>query len=108
MLKTALLFLLTAVAEIVGCYLPSLWLRQGRSAWLLVPAAAALALFAWLLSLHPGASGRVYATYGAVYVSVALVWLRVVEGATLTVRDLVGSAVVLAGMAILMGGRHRG
>lgn len=108
MLKTALLFLLTAVAEIVGCYLPSLWLRQGHSAWLLIPAAAALALFAWLLSLHPGAAGRVYAAYGAVYVSVALVWLRVVEGATLTVRDLVGSAVVLAGMAILMGGRHRG
>jgi len=33
-MKTLLLFLLTAVAEIVGCYLPSLWLRKGGSAWL--------------------------------------------------------------------------
>jgi len=57
--KTFLIFAVTAVAEIVGCYLPYLWLQQGRSAWLLVPAAASLALFAWLLSLHPSAAGRV-------------------------------------------------
>ena len=58
-LTTLGLFLATALAEIVGCYLPWLWLRQGRSAWLLLPAAASLALFAWLLTLHPAAAGRV-------------------------------------------------
>ena len=61
-LKTLGLFAATAVAEIVGCYLPWLWLRQGHSAWLLLPAALSLALFAWLLTLHPQASGRVVAT----------------------------------------------
>ena len=71
-MKTLVLFLLTALAEIVGCYLPWLWLRQHGSAWLLLPAAASLALFAWLLTLHPTASGRVYAAYGGVYVCVAL------------------------------------
>lgn len=104
MLRTALLFVLTAVAEIVGCYLPYLWLREGKSPLLLIPAALSLALFAWLLTLHPTAAGRVYAAYGAVYVSVALVWLWVVEGVPLTLRDLVGSVVVLAGMGILMSG----
>lgn len=69
---TLALFLATALAEILGCYLPWLWLRQGRSAWLLLPAAASLALFAWLLTLHPAAAGRVYAAYGGVYVAVAL------------------------------------
>ncbi len=103
MLRTALLFVLTAVAEIVGCYLPYLWLREGKSPLLLIPAALSLALFAWLLTLHPTAAGRVYAAYGAVYVSVALVWLRIVKGVPLTFRDLVGSVVVLAGMGILMG-----
>ena len=102
-LRTALLFVLTAVAEIVGCYLPYLCLREGKSPLLLIPAALSLALFAWLLTLHPAAAGRVYAAYGAVYVSVALVWLRVVERVPLTFRDLVGAAVVLAGMGILMG-----
>ena len=103
MLKTALLFVLTAVAEIVGCYLPYLWLREGKSPLLLIPAALSLALFAWFLTLHPTAAGRVYAAYGAVYVSVALVWLRLVEGVPLTFRDLLGGVVVLAGMGILMG-----
>ena len=46
---------------------------------LTLPKALSLALFAWLLTLHPTAAGRVYAAYGAVYVSVALVWLRVVD-----------------------------
>ncbi|MEX0677347.1 MAG: YnfA family protein [Pirellulales bacterium] len=68
---TASLFVVTAIAEIVGCYLPYLWLRQGRSPLLLVPAALSLAVFAWLLTLHPTAAGRVYAAYGGVYVSVA-------------------------------------
>lgn len=43
--RTLGLFVLTALAEIVGCYLPWFWLRQGATAWLLVPAAASLALF---------------------------------------------------------------
>ena len=45
-MKTLLLFIATALAEIFGCYLPWLWLKQGKSVWLLLPAAASLALFA--------------------------------------------------------------
>lgn len=101
-LKTLGLFLLTALAEIAGCYLPWLWLRQDKSIWLLVPAALSLALFAWLLSLHPAAAGRVYAAYGGVYILVAIGWLWAVDGIRPTVWDLTGSAVALAGMAIIM------
>lgn len=101
-IKTILLFLLTAVAEIVGCYLPYLWLTQGKSAWLLVPAGLSLAVFAWLLSLHPAAAGRVYAAYGGVYIFVAILWLWAVDGIRPTAWDLAGSSVALAGMAIIM------
>lgn len=101
-IKTILLFLVTAVAEIVGCYLPYLWLTQGKSAWLLIPAACSLAAFAWLLSLHPTAAGRVYAAYGGVYIFVAIVWLWLVDGIRPTTWDIVGSAVALAGMAIII------
>ena len=97
-----MLYLLTAVAEIVGCYLPYLWLREGRSVWLLLPAAASLALFAWLLSLHPAAAGRVYAAYGGVYVGVAILWLWLVDGIRPTTWDVLGSGVALAGMAIIV------
>lgn len=104
MLKTYLLFLLTALAEIVGCFLPYLWLRKDGSIWLLVPAMLSLALFVWLLSLHPAASGRVYAAYGGVYVATALAWLYFVDGIKLSVYDLVGAGVALLGMAIIVMG----
>ena len=101
-MKTLLLFVATALAEIVGCYLPWLWLRKGASAWLLLPAAASLALFVWLLSLHPTASGRVYAAYGGVYVTVAVVWLWTVDAVRPTRWDLAGALLCLAGMAVIM------
>lgn len=106
-LKTVGLFALTALAEIIGCYLPYLWLKQGYSIWLLVPAAISLAAFAWLLTLHPHAAGRVYAAYGGVYVSMALLWLWAVESVRPSVTDWLGVAVVLLGMLIIMfGPRH--
>jgi len=101
LLKVAFLFAVTAVAEIVGCYLPWLVLKQGKSAWLLLPAAFSLALFAWLLTLHPSAAGRTYAAYGGMYIAVALVWLYFVDGIALTRWDLVGAAIALVGMAVI-------
>lgn len=100
-MRTLLLYFVTAMAEIVGCYLPWLVLKQGRSAWLLVPAALSLAAFAWLLTLHPTAAGRTYAAYGGMYIAVALVWLRVVDGVALTRWDVAGAGVALVGMAII-------
>jgi len=107
LLKTALLLVATALAEIVGCFLPYLWLRKGGSILLLVPAAASLALFVWLLTLHPAASGRVYAAYGGVYVATALVWLRFVDGIELSALDWAGAAIALCGMAIIVSGWSR-
>ena len=101
-LKTITLFLITALAEITGCYLPYLWLKQEKSPWLLLPAALSLALFAWLLTLHPTASGRVYAAYGGVYIFVAVLWLWAVDGIKPTIWDCFGSAVALTAMAIIM------
>ncbi|CAM5353627.1 Small multidrug resistance family-3 protein OS=Eoetvoesiella caeni OX=645616 GN=DFR37_101246 PE=3 SV=1 [Eoetvoesiella caeni] len=100
-LKIAGLFAATAVAEITGCYLPWLVLKQGKPAWLLIPAAISLALFAWLLTLHPNAAGRTYAAYGGMYIAVALVWLHFVDGVQLTRWDVAGAFVALLGMAII-------
>jgi small multidrug resistance family-3 protein len=100
-LKLTGLFAMTALAEIFGCYLPWLMLKQGKPAWLLLPAALSLALFAWLLTLHPTAAGRTYAAYGGMYIAVALLWLRFVDGIALTRWDLLGAALALAGMAVI-------
>jgi small multidrug resistance family-3 protein len=101
LLRLALLFALTAVAEIVGCYLPWLVLKQDKSPWLLLPAALSLALFAWLLTLHPTAAGRTYAAYGGMYIAVALLWLRLVDGVALTRWDVAGASIALLGMAVI-------
>ncbi len=100
-MKTLGLYFMTALAEIVGCYLPWLWLKHNGSAWLLIPAVASLAAFAWLLTLHDAASGRVYAAYGGVYISTAILWLWAVDGIRPSSWDLVGAAVALAGMGII-------
>lgn len=96
------LFLATALAEIVGCYLPYLWLKDRAPAWVLVPAAVSLAVFVWLLSLHPHAAGRVYAAYGGVYVATAIAWLWAIDGVRPSAWDVVGSLVAISGMAIIM------
>ncbi|MEX6213400.1 YnfA family protein [Providencia hangzhouensis] len=98
------LFFITALAEIAGCYFPYLWMKKQGGAWLLIPAALSLMLFVWLLTLHPEASGRIYATYGGIYIVTALAWLKVVDGVSLTVTDWVGALVVLIGAGIIISG----
>lgn len=107
MLKIALLFFATALCEIIGCYLPWLWLKRGATPLLLIPAGVALMLFVWLLTLHPAASGRVYAAYGGVYILTALIWLRIVDGVKLSLYDWTGAAVAFCGMLIIVAGWGR-
>lgn len=99
--RVFVLFVVTAIVEIVGCYLPYLWLKREGSILLLLPAAAALAAFVWLLSLHPHAAGRTYAAYGGIYIVVALGWLLLVQRIVPDRWDLIGGAVTLIGMAII-------
>jgi small multidrug resistance family-3 protein len=104
--RTAGLYFLTAIAELLGCYLPLLWLTGKGTAWLLLPAALSLAVFVWLLTLHPAASGRVYAAYGAVYIATALGWLYVVDGVKPVWSDYLGVGLALLGAAAIALG-HR-
>ncbi len=107
LIQTGLLFVLTAMAEIIGCYLPYLWLRENASVWLLFPAALSLAVFVWLLSLHPTESGRVYAAYGGVYVSVAIAWLWLIDGVQPSRWDFFGMAFMLTGMLVIIYGSSK-
>lgn len=100
------LFTATAIAELIGCYLPLLWLSGKGSPWLLVPAALSLVAFVWSLSLHPMASGRIYASYGAVYISAASAWLWLVDGIKPSWSDMVGVGLALCGAGVIAFG-HR-
>ncbi|MCL9782258.1 YnfA family protein [Vibrio sp. S4M6] len=95
------LFFLTAIAEIIGCYLPYLWLNQNKSVWLLLPAALSLTVFSWLLTLHPDDAGRTYAMYGGIYVVTAILWLWGIERVMPSRWDITGGLVILFGVAII-------
>ncbi|MBT0725672.1 YnfA family protein [Rosenbergiella sp. S61] len=97
------LFVITAIAEIIGCYLPWLVVKQGRPLILLIPAVLALLIFSGLLTLHPAAAGRTYAAYGGIYVLVALAWLRWVEDISLGRDDYLGAFIIFMGVLVIMG-----
>ena len=101
-IPTFFLFLITAIAEILVCYFPYLILNQGKSHWLWIPAALSLLIFVWLLTLHPAASGRIYAAYGGIYIFTALLWLRYVDQVSLTRWDLLGGIVVILGALLII------
>lgn len=98
-------FVIAAACEIAGCYTVWMWLRLGRSGWWLVPGALPLALFAVILTRIDAAfAGRAFAAYGGVYIVSSLAWLIVIERTVPRMTDIIGSAVCLAGAAIILYG----
>ncbi|GAT34531.1 small multidrug resistance family-3 protein [Terrimicrobium sacchariphilum] len=95
------LYVVTAVAEIAGCYAIYAWVRLGKPVWWLVPGAMALLLFGYLLTMHSGPAGRIYAAYGAVYIAASVVWMWAIEKHAPDRWDSIGVTVCLIGAAII-------
>lgn len=95
------LYAVTALFEIVGCYLPMLHVTGRCGLWVYPVAAVALSVFVWLLTLHPIESGRVYAAYGGIYILVSIGWLWAVDRIRPTPWDLAGLVICLAGALII-------
>lgn len=94
--------MLTALAEIFGCYCVYVWFKKAASNWFLALAALCLILFAWLLFLHPEASGRIYATYGGIYIALSISWLKFVDNIKLSTFVLIGAGIILLGTLVIV------
>lgn len=93
--------------EIAGCYAIWMWLRLGRSAVWLAPAAVSLVLFAVALTrVRSDFAGRAFAAYGGIYIVASLLWGRIVEGRRADLWDLGGAGLCLAGAAAILLGRR--
>jgi small multidrug resistance family-3 protein len=104
-MSSVLIFALTALAEIAGCFAFWAWLRLGKSVLWLIPGTLSLIVFAWLLTyVESDAAGRTYAAYGGVYIVASLLWLWAIEGARPDRWDLLGGAICLIGAAIILFG----
>lgn len=102
-MSTAAWYVLAALCEIAGCFAVWIWLRQGGSAWWLVPGIAALVVFAVALTrVEADHAGRAFAAYGGVYIAASIAWLWAVERHLPDRWDLIGGAVALAGAAIIV------
>nr|WP_244985015.1 YnfA family protein [Acetobacter persici] len=102
-MKPFLIYLAAGFAEIAGCFAVWLWLKEGRSAWLLLPGLVSLILFALLLTrIESDSASRAYAAYGGVYITASLVWMRVVEGRMPDKWEILGALVCLAGASLIL------
>ena len=102
-LRSVLLFVLAAVAEIGGAWLVWQGLREHRG-WLWVGAGfIALGLYGVVATLQPDAHfGRILAAYGGVFVAGSLAWGMVADGFRPDRYDVIGALVCLVGVAVIM------
>lgn len=104
-MKTYLAFVGAALAEIAGCYAFWAWFRFDTSSLWLIPGTAALALFAYLLTLaESDAAGRAYAAYGGIYIVVAVFCLWGFEGHQPDRWDVIGAAICVFGSSLILFG----
>ncbi len=100
--KTFGLFAITAIFEILGCYFVWLFVKQNKLPIYIISSAVCLAVFAYLLTLHPTSTGKTYAAYGSVYVATSFLWLYYMESTSITKYDAIGVFVSIIGMSIIM------
>lgn len=100
--RSMILFVLAGLCEIGGGYLVWQWLRGGKSVWLAVPGAVILILYGVVATFQPAHFGRVYATYGGIFIVMALLWGWLVDKIAPDRIDVIGSAIALIGVAIMM------
>ncbi len=99
------IYIVTAVAEIGGCFAFWAWLRLGKSVYWVLPGLISLVVFAFLLTrIEAGFAGRAYAAYGGVYISASLLWLWIIEGQYPDKWDILGGIICLVGTAVILFG----
>lgn len=97
------LFVLAGLAEIGGGWLVWQWLRLDRG-WLFgLIGGLTLVLYGVIPTLQAEpAFGRVYAAYGGVFVVLAILWGRLIDGWQPDRWDLLGAALCLAGVVVML------
>ena len=102
-LKSLVLFLLAAIAEIGGAWLIWQGIREHKG-WIWVGGGIlALGLYGFAATLQPDAHfGRILAAYGGVFVAGSLIWGMVFDGFRPDRWDVAGALICLAGVAMIM------
>ncbi len=102
--KSLFYFIVAGIFEIGGGYLVWLWLREGKGILYGIAGAVILILYGVVPTLQPGSAsfGRVYATYGGIFIVLSILWGWQVDKVLPDKIDLIGGAIALIGVGIIM------
>ncbi|MCP9948050.1 MULTISPECIES: YnfA family protein [Actinomadura] len=101
--RSLVLFVLAALAEIGGAWMIWQGVREHRGGWWIGAGLVALGLYGFAASLQPDAHfGRVLAAYGGVFVAGSLGWAVVMDGFRPDRWDVAGAAICLLGVLTIM------
>jgi small multidrug resistance family-3 protein len=102
-LRSILLFVLAALAEIGGAWLVWQGVREHRGLVFVGAGILTLGLYGFVATLQPDPHfGRILAADGGVFVAGSLAWGMVVDGFRPDRYDLLGAALCVAGVAVIM------
>ena len=102
-LRSIVLFVVAALAEIGGAWLVWQGVREHRGLLFVGAGVVALGLYGFVATLQPDPNfGRILAAYGGVFVVGSLAWGVVVDGFQPDRYDLVGALVCLVGVGVIM------
>lgn len=103
LVRSVVLFVLAAVAEIGGAWLVWQGVRENRGLLWIGAGFVALGIYGLVATLQPDANfGRILAAYGGVFVAGSLLWGMFVDGFRPDRWDVIGAGVCLAGVAVIM------
>jgi len=102
-LRSIVLFVAAAIAEIGGAWLVWQGVREHRGLLFVGAGVVALGAYGFVATLqHDAHFGRILAAYGGVFVAGSLLWGMLVDGFRPDRWDMLGAAVCLAGVGIIM------
>ena len=102
-MRSLVLFLLAALAEIGGAWLIWQGVREHRGLLWIAAGVIALGVYGFVATFQPDANfGRILAAYGGVFVAGSLAWGVVVDGFRPDRWDYTGAAICLVGVAVIM------
>lgn len=103
LLKSIMLFVVAALAEIGGAWLIWQGVREHRGLLWIGAGVIALGLYGFVATLQPDANfGRILAAYGGVFVAGSLAWGMIVDKFRPDRWDIIGAIVCLIGVAVIM------
>ena len=100
-LPTLGLFVFAAILEIGGGYLIWKWLKGHKNKILGLVGGLILFSYGVIQTLQPADFGRVYATYGGIFIIVSILWGYWIDKKKPDKFEIIGSLIVLIGVAIM-------